>query len=82
MKRIANNVAVETILFCVSGNQHICVIDKENPQKSDGTMVYDGRALDFTHSVGYVKYMRAKVHGIEVSGDHLTFTVCTKYEKY
>jgi len=60
MKRIANDVAIQTILYFMRGDQRIRVVDYSNeyemwrdetPDWSVGKVVYDGRACDINSIV-------------------------------
>ena len=85
MKRIANNVAVATVLYTISGLQAVKIIDYPTQYDcsicKNGEVVFDGLEKDL---LGYkmIKYTHAKVEGIRIENGTIVFDVCTKYEEY
>ena len=92
MKRIANDVALETILYGVSGLQKIMVVDYPNMDAlcadktedcSDAFLVFSGEAKDLTY---YTKARRCAVKGIKtivVDGYAIIiFQICSQWEQF
>ena len=90
MKRIMNDVAVQTVCYTISGNQKIRIIDYETDYdctfRKNGKVVFDGVLYngsgDDLSNWKYTKYMESKVHGISLDGDTIVFDVFTKFESY
>ena len=90
MKRISNDVSVQTICYVIGGNQHIKIVDYDNDYTmsqdnngTQGTVVYDGLLKDsYRDSYKLVKYFRSKCHGIIIENNNIIFQVFTKYEQY
>ena len=81
MKRTYNNVALETVLFTISGLQKIRVQDRETVYDENPKVIFNGKACDF-YSYRYAREKRSMVHQIEIDKDVLVFTLQTKYEEY
>lgn len=85
MKRIAENVAVATICYVLSGLQKIRIVDYDSSYactyKKNGTVIYDGTVAD---SLGYkyTKYFESKCYGLDLEDDTIVFSVVTKFEQY
>lgn len=85
MKRIANKVALATVLYTVGGFQKIRVIDSLSPIMggTPAEFLYEGFAKDFYKVGGMVyKWERSQVHTTEIDGDTLVFRICTRWDKY
>lgn len=82
MKKIANKVALQTVLYVISGLQKIRVVDRDNDWKKSGTVIFEGKYNDWPVREQLNKWMYASVHGIEIDGDTLVFQIITKYEQY
>lgn len=90
MKRIMNDVAVQTVCYTISGKQKIRIVDYENEYdctfRKNGKVVFDGVLYDGSgddlHNWKYIKYRESKVHGISLDVDTIVFDVFTKYEEY
>ena len=85
MKRIANDVAIQSMLYFVKGSQRVRVVDYSNkhdmwrdetPNWSNGTIVYDGKASEMGSIVrGTMKqYLasRSKCRGMKPWIDPIT----------
>lgn len=85
MKRIMNDVAIQTICYTIGGNQKIRIIDYPGTYQLskgiDGAIQYDGFVKNL-YSYKYDKYSRAKVHEITLDGDTIVFSVVTRFEEY
>ena len=85
MKRIANDVAVATVLYTISGLQAVKIVDY--PTEYDcsfgrnGVVVFDGLEKDL-YDYKMTKYTHAKVQGIRIENGTIVFDVFTKYEEY
>lgn len=91
MKRIAENVALATVLYSVSGTQKIRIIDRESIWADNTTLVYEGAAIDFSvihstqelsefmrvHKVSFYDLEHAAIHGFAAIGDVLQITLQT-----
>lgn len=83
MKRIANDVAVRTVCYCISGLRKVRIVDYDDPLwRVDGTTVCDGLLKDVAYECHMDKYFDSKVHAIDTDGDTIVFSVCTKRDKY
>lgn len=87
MKRIYNDIPLQSILFLVPGTTKIIVEDytKFSPWEMDYAPVYtwEGKAYD-AHKIPD-KYLRAKAQGVELSPDDpgtIVFKVSTEFEQY
>ena len=85
MKRIANDVAVATVLYTIGGLQSVKIVDYPTQYDCDysknGTVVYDGLAKDL-YGYRMAKYTDAKVQGIKIEDGAIVFDVLTKFEQY
>ena len=85
MKRIANNVAVATVLYTISGLQAVKIIDYPTQydcsMSKNGEVVFDGLVKDLL-DYKMIKYTHAKVQGIIIENGIIVFEVFTKYEEY
>ena len=85
MKRIANHVAVQTLLYTVRGYQDIEIIDYDNmynlSENIDGSVVYRGKEVDFV-SYKYSRYERAEVLWTCAIGNVLQIRICTSLDKF
>lgn len=90
MKRVANKVAVQTILYVLPGYQKIRIIDYKNDgdlyKRENGEVVYDGKCYDptktFSDYCRLAKYERSQLHGLYPDGETLVFEVATVFEEY
>lgn len=85
MKRTMSQVALETTLYTISGNQKIKILDNEGTVNQPiYKTVFEGRAYDYrAFKPAYCNlYLKAAVHGIDVSGEYLVFTLMTYLEEY
>lgn len=89
MKRTTSKVALETVLFTISGLQKIKIYDRINYEDQNPKLLFDGMAKDFMSircvlPTGYSEYRvsRSEIHGISVDGEYLVFMLQTKYEEY
>ena len=81
MTRIASKVAIETILYTVSGNLKVKVLDRESRWDENPKVVYEGEAGKL---IGYkfARINRAEVYRTDIIDGVLVFTIETKFEKY
>ena len=89
MKRIYNNIPLQSVLYLINGTKNIRIIDrKDRMYEETGKVIYEGsynnmKKVDFynqgltEHKVEY-----ATVHGIEAEGDTLVFIISTRFEEY
>lgn len=80
MKRIANEVAIETILSTMNQNRHIIIIDREH-MYDDGKVVFDGSRKELYDS-RYAKFCRSRIVSTDIKDDTIIFTVETITDKY
>ena len=91
MKRIYNDIPIQSILYGIRGNQRILVRDWESIDamlfrdtwgKGQYDVAYEGEAMDF-YGWNYSKVKASKCHGMEVADSGvLVFDICTAYEQY
>lgn len=90
MKRVANKIAVQSLLYTISGNQLLRIIDypTQNDQlyKRNGKIAFDDNACEI-NSYKYVRLSRAELlrTSIEVNkAGHpiLILEVSTQHEEY
>lgn len=92
MKRIYNDIPLQSILFQICPATHIKVYDTphtrwwEFPDRyDDAQIIYDG---EYTHMVGYQysKPLASVVHDISISIKDgqpvMNFLICTKSDRY
>lgn len=85
MKRIANDVAVISVLYTISGLQNVKIVDYQTQYDCDysknGNTVFNGLVKDL---YGYEKskYTHAKIQGIRIENGTIVFDVFTKFEQY
>ena len=86
MKRIANNVALATILYTVGGYQKIRIVDSLSPINggTPSECLYEGLKKDIYKVDGYkyYKWERSAVYTTEIDGDTLVFRLCMRWDKY
>lgn len=86
MKRIANSVALRTILYITGGLQKIRVIDYENEYEAQvrgkGKDIFRGQYKDANFETFSYKHERAAVRSIEPDGDELVIGICTAADTY
>lgn len=84
MKRVANNVALQTLLYVVGGNQKIRIEDRETNQQTGRThkVVFEGHEKDWCFLDRRDRELHATVHAIETDGDTLVFRIDTSNETY
>ena len=84
MKRVANKVALETVLYTVSGLQRIRIVDYSNDwdlfKRQNGKVVFDG--VESAFSGWETKIRRSEVRGISTDGDVIVFTISTCFDEY
>lgn len=85
MKRIANDVAVATICYVLSGLQKIKIVDYESTYactyNKNGTVVYEGIVAN-AFGYKYSKYFESKCYDLNLDGDTMVFSIITKFEQY
>lgn len=82
MKRVANNVALETVLYCTNGLQKIRVLDREHIDDPNPKLIFEGLEKDFAYNTDNWKYRKSAVRRVAAQDDCLVFTIQTKYEEY
>jgi len=83
MKRIANKVAVQTILYVVNPYQKIRILDGYTWRMDNLVERYNGNERDFSmtyvpRGVSQYQIEYAKVRGIKAEGDVLNIYINTK----
>lgn len=88
MKRIANDVAVQSILYVIGGFQEIKIIDYKDTWElfsdeecTKGTVVYSGLVKDISHFKLW-KIVESKCYGIIVKDNVLIFQIFMRIEQY
>lgn len=90
MKRIYENIPLQSVLYCISGLQKIRIEDRTSNRYpyGDSVVLFDGRLNDFNHTDFFNEISRYKVEhttvqGIEADRDgKMIFTICTTWEQY
>ena len=90
MKRIANAVAVQTVLYATSPKVKIKIVDYDNSydlsQKQNGKEKFFGKAGELIGAYQFSRETEAEVQhvGLEVIDGEpvLVFSVITKFEQY
>ena len=82
MKRTANKVALETVLFTVGGLTEIKVLDRKNSWDNNPQVIFEGYEKDFGHNYKFWKYRRSAVHRIDIVDNCMVFVLETAYEEY
>lgn len=85
MKRVANSVAVKTILYTIKPYQKIKIVNYGNgwdhANGTGGEVVYDGYAKD-TYGYKFAKIGASKVMGLQVVDDTMVFDICMNEDTY
>ena len=86
MKRIANDVAVTTICYTISGNQKIKIVDYESDydciHRKNGKTVFEGMLKDGFYDYNFTRFFDSKCRGLEVVDGTIVFTIFTPFEEY
>lgn len=86
MKRIANDVALQTLLYRIGGKQKIRVIDYENDYEASirgkHTEIFRGQYKDKKYDTFNYWQERANIRSIEPNGDELVIGICTAADRY
>lgn len=82
MKRVANEVALETVLYCVNGLQKIRVLDRKHIDDQNQKIIFEGLEKDFAYNTDNWKYRKSAVRRVATQDEYLVFTIQTKYEEY
>lgn len=86
MKRVANNVALQTVLYIIGGLQKIRVIDYENEYEASvrgkHKEIFRGQYKDKSFDTFNFKQERAAVRSIQPDGDELIIGICTARDTY
>ncbi len=82
MKRIANQCAVQTLLYTVRPYQRIRVIDRESMYDKTGKVVFDGLEKDTYGSDFGNRISYASIKEVKPNGDVLEIWIETKNEIY
>lgn len=89
MKRVANNVAVQTLLYTVSGDQLVRIVDHPNSYavsyRTRGEIVFDDNACGI-HHYKYDKIRRAAIQKMDFEVNNaghviLVIRICTNEEE-
>lgn len=84
MKRIYNDIPLQSVLYLVGGLQEIEIRDYKNSyevmMKGEHKIVYAGLFRDARLSMNY-KIEHAKVRGIDAVGDKLIFAISTAMDE-
>lgn len=78
MKRVYNDIPLQSVLFCVSGNQKIRVLDGYDDMTE---CVFNGLYKD-AHSYQYERIMRSKLHGMWIDDDVIVFRINTERDEF
>ena len=85
MKRLYNNVPLQSVLYTVGGLQKIKIVDIDSIRWKDyanRVVIYEGLEKDFLYcnfdafGLSHYKVEYASVHGIDVEDEVLVFTIC------
>lgn len=86
MKRIANKMCVQTLLYVVNPYQKIRILDRHSIWDVDPKKVYEGNEKDFTHELvnkyECYKASMSQVHSIGFDGDVLVIVIETASDNY
>lgn len=81
MKRVASNVALQTVLYIIGGLQKIRVIDYENGYEASvrgkHKEIFRGQYKDRRYDTFNFWQERAAVRNIQPRGDELIIGICT-----
>lgn len=80
MKRIANEVAIETILGTMNQDKHIIIKDREH-MYDEGRIVFDGLRKEL-YDLKYVKFCRSRIISTDIQDNAIIFTIETISDKY
>jgi hypothetical protein len=83
MKRIANSVAVQTILYTVSGKQKLLIKDYQSSRMwnpDDYEVAYEGE--NNLSGYKYSKIKASKIINLETTDNVLVISICTKEDEY
>lgn len=85
MKRVANDVAVQTICYTIGGFTKIRIVDYHSDwdlfRKENGEIVFEGEASNF-YGWKYHKISRSKVRDTSIDGDTIVFAIATVFDEY
>ena len=88
MKRVANNVALQTVFFTLGWDQKIRIIDRRHYAGSDHvTLLYEGLRKDFgwktdLPDISVTRVEHSAIHKIEIEDDVMVFWLDTVGEEY
>ena len=89
MKKIYENIPVQSLLYHIGGLVKITIIDYDNTQyKTNPHIKYSGLLKDMNTSKEYPtctcdRVMKAAVHGVDIIGkDNIEISISTKYEEF
>lgn len=90
MKKIYENIPVQSLLYHIGGLVKVTIIDYDNTQyKTNPQIKYSGllKDMSITNSeypfCSCDKVMKAAVHGIDIKGkDEIEISISTRYEEF
>ena len=82
MKRIANDVALQTLLYVIGGLRKIRVIDVKNTWTHEFEVVYEGLYKDWSYLDRSYKIEHSAVHGLYAEDDVLVIELNTVSDTY
>lgn len=81
MKRIAQDVAIETLTYVMNPTQPVIIVNRKN-MYDDGEMVFQGNVYDL-NSYEYSKILKSKIYSIGSLDDGtIIFFIETVNDKY
>jgi hypothetical protein len=80
MKRIAQDVAIETLTYVLNPTQPVIIIDRKN-MYDDGEMVFQGEVSEL-NSYEYSKILKSKIYSIINRDGIFVFAIETANDKY
>lgn len=86
MKRIAENVALDTISYILPGDTKIVIEDRKLRGtywiEPENTVRWEGLVKNFYKSDNAYKWGRSKVYHMEHTPDHILLVISTEFEEY
>ena len=87
MKRIANKVAVQTLMYSTDPMIDIRIYDRETMFDKNPKLLYEGRKLDFSrlgyevlNGVSVLKIMSSSVKHLTIKDGYLEITIDSKFD--
>ena len=89
MKKIYENIPVQSVLYYISGLVKVTIVDYDNVQyKTNPQIKYSGLLKDINNNKEYPfcscdRVMKAAVHGIDIiDKDEIEISISTKFEEF